>query len=126
MIIKIISILFISIFLIFSGCITVSEIEKNDVIRDEIIIGISYDVCGFHPWMESYDVDTMSINSNIFNSLIELNNDLRLTPALANYWSNPNNVTWRFFLREGVKFHNGYNFSAEDVKFTFDFLKKSS
>ena len=70
MIIKIISILFISIFLIFSGCITVSEIEKNDVIRDEIIIGISYDVCGFHPWMESYDVDTMSINSNIFNSLI--------------------------------------------------------
>ncbi len=123
MIIKIISILFISIFLIFSGCITVSEIEKKDVIRDEIIIGISYNVCGFHPWTESYDVDTMSINSNIFNSLIELNNDLRLTPALANYWSNPNNVTWRFFLREGVKFHNGYNFTADDVKYTIDLIR---
>jgi peptide/nickel transport system substrate-binding protein len=125
MIIKIIGILFLSIFLIFSGCISVSETEKKDI-RDKITIGISFDVCGFHPWMESYDVDTMSINSNIFNSLVEFDNDVRLIPSLAKYWSNLDNVTWRFYLRENVKFHNGNNFTAEDVKYTINSIMGDS
>ena len=123
MINKFINIFFLSIVLVFSGCITLSDVEKNEKIIDEIIIGISFDVCGFHPWMESYDVDTMSVNSNIFNSLVEFDNIFRITPALAVSWNNPNNLTWRFHLRESVKFHNGYNFTAEDVKFTIEMIK---
>ena len=116
--IKIFTIFIISISIIFSGCISLSETELTNDIKNKITIGICIDVCGFHPWMESYDVDTMSINSNIFNSLVEFDNDLRLVPSLAKYWSNPDNLTWRFYLRENVKFHNGYNFTAEDVKYT--------
>ena len=126
MTIKFIGIIFISILLIFSGCISVSETEKNKEVRDKITIGISFDVCGFHPWMDSYDVDTMSINSNIFNSLVELDNDIRLTPALSTYWSNLDDMTWRFYLREEVKFHNGYNFTARDVKYTIDSIMNDS
>ncbi len=126
MITKFISIFSISIFLIISGCISVSEIKNQENIIDEITIGISIDVCGFHPWMESYDVDTMSINSNIFNSLVEFDNDVSLIPSLANYWSNLDDLTWRFYLREGVKFHNGYNFTARDVKYTIDLIMNDS
>lgn len=108
----------ISILVIFSGCLSLSETRLSNDVNNEITIGICVDVCGFHPWMESYDVDTMSINSNIFNSLVEFDNDLRLIPSLAKYWINLDNLTWRFFLREGVKFHNGYNFTSEDVKYT--------
>ena len=105
-----------------SGCLSIYEkddLEKNN----ELIIGICMGPHGFHPWMESYDVDTMSVNCNIFNSLVEFDNLFSITPALAESWNNPDNLTWRFNLRKNVKFHNGYNFTAEDVKYTIDMIK---
>ncbi len=114
--------LFLLIALEISGCLYIGE--HDDTNNDyEIIIGICSGPYGFHPWMESYDVDTMSINSNIFNSLVEFDNLFRITPALAVSWNNPNNLTWRFYLRKNVKFHNGYNFTAEDVKYTIDMIQ---
>lgn len=106
-----------------SGCISISENENINNISS-IVIGICSGPYGFHPWMESYDVDTMSINCNIFNGLVEFDNLFRINPALATSWNNPNNLTWRFFLRKNVKFHNGYDFTAEDVKFTIDLIKQ--
>jgi peptide/nickel transport system substrate-binding protein len=108
-----------------SGCLSISK-QDNTNTDYEIIIGICSGPYGFHPWMESYDVDTMSINCNIFNSLIEFDNLFRITPALAVSWNNPNNLTWRFNLRKNVKFHNGYNFTAEDVKYTIDLIKEDN
>jgi len=39
-----------------------------------------------------------------------------LAPHLATEWSNPDETTWRFTLREGVQFHDGSPFTSEDVK----------
>jgi len=100
-----------------SGCI--SKTAENDGQKD-YAIGFSSDILGFYPWIGAYDVDTMSINSNMFNSLVELDDDMRLTPGLARTWSNPDDLTWRFTLRENVTFHNGDILSAEDVKYTID------
>ena len=105
------------------GCISSFESDKKDIIDDEIIIAICGGPYGFYPWIESYDVDTMSINSNIFNSLVEFDRNFRIKPALAKSWNNPNNLTWRFNLRDDVKFHNGNNFTADDVKYTIDLIK---
>lgn len=113
--------------LIFSsitGCINQDENgNDNNPIRNSLIIGVGGNVFGFFPWLESYDVTTMMINMNIFNSLVEFDQIFRTKPKLATSWNNPNNLTWRFYLRENVKFHNGYNFTAEDVKYTIDFIK---
>lgn len=117
--------LFILIALEISGCLSTSE-KENPETDNELIIGICGGPNGFFPWMESYDVDTMSINCNIFNSLVEFDNLFRINPALAESWNNPNNLTWRFNLRKNVKFHNGYNFTAEDVKYTIDMIKKDN
>jgi peptide/nickel transport system substrate-binding protein len=107
-----------------TGCINEVEKEnKNNPTRSSLIIGITDPIFGFYPWMESYDVTTMMINMNIFNSLVEFDQIFRTKPKLATSWSNPNNLTWRFYLRENVKFHNGYNFTSEDVKYTIDFIK---
>jgi peptide/nickel transport system substrate-binding protein len=42
-------------------------------------------------------------------------------PSLAESWTvSPDNLTYEFVLRKGVKFHNGDPVTAEDVKFTFE------
>ena len=43
-----------------------------------------------------------------------------IIPDLAHSWEiSPDNKTYTFFLRQGVKFHDGADFTAEDVKATY-------
>src|SRR5207249_8891229 len=43
-----------------------------------------------------------------------------MTPSLAESWTvSPDQRVYEFKLREGLKFHNGDPFTAEDVKFSF-------
>jgi peptide/nickel transport system substrate-binding protein len=41
-------------------------------------------------------------------------------PRLAERWERIDDLTMRFYLRKGVKFHSGNPFTAKDVKFTFE------
>jgi peptide/nickel transport system substrate-binding protein len=123
---KIIVLFSIILFINIAGCVNQNVIvDEDNTIRNSLIIGIGENVFGFFPWLESYDVNTMMINMNIFNSLVEFDQILRTKPKLATSWNNPDNLTWRFYLRENVKFHNGYKFTAEDVKYTIDFIKEN-
>src|SRR5438876_19516 len=48
-----------------------------------------------------------------------------LIPMLAERWQVlDGGRTWRFHLRKGIKFHNGVELTAEDVKFTFTAIVK--
>ncbi len=46
----------------------------------------------------------------------------QLVPALAEKWEAISPTHWRFFLRKGVKWHDGTPFTAADVKFTIDYV----
>src|SRR5213594_4216811 len=49
-----------------------------------------------------------------------------MTPSLAESWTlSPDQKTYEFKLRQGLKFHNGDPFTAEDVKFSFLRAKSS-
>jgi peptide/nickel transport system substrate-binding protein len=55
---------------------------------------------------------------NMFDPLIWVDEKLQLQPWLAESWRNVDDTTWEFKLRQGVKFHDGSDFTAEDVKFS--------
>jgi peptide/nickel transport system substrate-binding protein len=56
---------------------------------------------------------------NVAEPLVDFNiNDGSLTPRLATSWKQIDAKTWHFFLRKGVKFHDGADFNADTVVFT--------
>ncbi|TCR80764.1 peptide/nickel transport system substrate-binding protein [Rhizobium sp. BK376] len=63
---------------------------------------------------------TANILFQIYDGLVTQDEQGNIVPALATEWSNPDSLTWRFKLRQGVKFHNGEVFNAAAVKYTFD------
>ena len=61
----------------------------------------------------------LSFTGNVYESLIERDKTMGLTPALATKWTQQSPTVWRFDLRQNVKFHDGTPFTADDVVFTF-------
>jgi len=57
---------------------------------------------------------------HIFDTLLRSGNNLEILPSLATSWQALDDTTWEFKLREGVKFHDGSDFTAEDVKFSIE------
>ncbi len=64
------------------------------------------------------DRRTQNVLRLMFDSLYHRDNDQKIVPWLATSYENPDELTWRFHLRQGVEFHNGNDFKANDVKFT--------
>ncbi len=58
---------------------------------------------------------TSNLQHHIYDPLVRRNRQLAIEPALATAWSNPAPDRWRFTLRQGVKFHGGEDFTADDV-----------
>ena len=55
----------------------------------------------------------------IFDKLVNTDGQARLVPGLATEWRAVEPNLWEFKLRPGVRFHNGQEFTADDVAFTF-------
>ena len=62
---------------------------------------------------------TIAMNGQIHESLVTRDANLVLQPELAESW-NAGADGWTFKLRQGVKFHDGADFTAEDVVFSFE------
>lgn len=63
-----------------------------------------------------------SVRNNMFDSLVRRDpTNLELVGSLASSWeTSDDDLRWTFHLREGVNFHNGEPFTAEDVKWTYE------
>src|SRR6188768_612211 len=63
---------------------------------------------------------TNSSMQYFFDKLVEYGYRLEIKPALATSWKLVDNLTWELKLRQGVTFHDGSPFTADDVIFTID------
>ncbi|OFV49285.1 ABC transporter substrate-binding protein [Oligella sp. HMSC09E12] len=60
----------------------------------------------------------IAASSYVYETLVAYDKDFQITPTLATEWETPSDTLWRFKLREGVKFHDGSDFTAEDAAFS--------
>lgn len=59
--------------------------------------------------------------NNVYEGLVRRGRDMAIEPSLATDWEPIEGGTgWRFTLRQGVRFHNGADFTAEDVVFSYE------
>ena len=61
----------------------------------------------------------LSFLNNIYESLVSLDRNLKIVPALATDWKQTSPTVWRFNLRKNVTFHDGTPFTADDVIFSY-------
>jgi peptide/nickel transport system substrate-binding protein len=76
------------------------------------ISGLTFDPHAFN------HAPTVAQNIQVYESLVDFDSDHSITPGLAVAWRPIDVTTWGFELRQGVHFHDGTPFTAEDVVFS--------
>jgi peptide/nickel transport system substrate-binding protein len=61
------------------------------------------------------EVATHWVLDNVYDALVAFDVNMHVRPALATGWDNPDDLTWRFRLRPGVRFQDGRPLAAADV-----------
>jgi len=87
-----------------------------------LTIGVRSETSSLDPHWTQFPQDKQ-VEDHIFNRLVGLDHNSRPIPGLATAWRPVNDTTWEFTLRQGVKWHDGQPFTADDVAFTFDRLR---
>jgi len=97
------------------------DVDPNAKQGGEIVITYKDDVATLDPAI-GYDWQNWSMIKSLFDGLMDYKpGTTELVPDLAeSYEISPDGTTFTFKLRKGVKFHNGREMTAEDVKYSID------
>ncbi|MCL6478459.1 MAG: ABC transporter substrate-binding protein [Peptococcaceae bacterium] len=109
--------LFFAIFLVvglLAGCAQQAK-EKN---RKTLVVGEIWDIRGLD--VAGHDGTLVKEKAMIAETLVEANPDFTLKPGLAKSWEQVGDTQWKFHLREGVKFHDGKELTADAVKWSIE------
>lgn len=66
------------------------------------------------------DIYAYTVIQQLFDGLVQFDSHLTPVPAIAGFWeASADGLVWTFSLRQGVKFHNGREVTAEDFVYSF-------
>ena len=66
------------------------------------------------------DIYSVTVVQQLFDGLVQFDQDLNVIPAIAKSWKiTSDGLNYTFFLREGVRFHNGREVTADDCIYSF-------
>ncbi|WP_336773343.1 SgrR family transcriptional regulator [Paenibacillus sp. MMO-58] len=100
------------------------ETGEGEQCRDSLIFPVLKAPLTLDPADLLYSFDSHLIRQ-IFDRLLRFDEQLgKIVPMLAHSWSsNPDATEWTFYLRKGVRFHNGQELTSRDAQFTFQRLQ---
>ncbi|MGI6076341.1 MAG: ABC transporter substrate-binding protein [Pyramidobacter sp.] len=82
-------------------------------------VGFSYDAKSLDP-LQAVDTLSFSVIKQINETLVTVDGHTKkLVPVLAERWEILDPQSYKFYLKKGVKFHNGEELTADDVVFSF-------
>jgi len=89
--------------------------------KDTLVFAMTLEPPGLDPTTGAASAIGEVVLYNVLETLTRINSDSTISPLLAERWTvTPDNKTWAFTLRKGVKFHNGEPFNAQTVKYAFE------
>ena len=108
--------------LFLSLIITIMCVINGAALAQSLVVAVDTPPRTMNPHGSDADAN-LSKMANIFDGLLQRKApDGELAPALAERYERLDPLTWKFYLRQGVTFHNGNPFTADDVKFSFERL----
>ena len=94
--------------------------QKEEKKAEKILtIGVDQEIVGLDPNLVTAFSSFRRIDL-LYNKLVKHDNNLNIVPDLAASWEIPDNLTYIFHLKQGVKFHNGRELTADDVKYSLE------
>ncbi|HHW32287.1 MAG TPA: ABC transporter substrate-binding protein [Clostridiaceae bacterium] len=85
-----------------------------------LVYGLAGDIDDFDPFSNQTLRFIKTLGYNCYESLLHINENMQYEMDLAESYEHPDDLTYIFKLRKGVKFHNGNTMTAEDVKFSIE------
>ena len=87
-----------------------------------LTIGVSLETSSIDPYFYAFK-SNYQVAQQIFDPLIRQDATQQFVPGLATSWKPLNETTWEIKLRQGVKWHDGSPFTADDVLFSVERAK---
>ena len=87
--------------------------------KDTLVVANTADIRTLDP-LQGADNVSANVHLQMFDNLVFIAPDGSIVPMLAQRWEQTSPTSYTFYLTQGVKFHNGLECTAEDVKFTLD------
>jgi peptide/nickel transport system substrate-binding protein len=97
----------------------VAALSAGPAAAQTLTIGVRGGPEGLDPMFSALGTHAEAMK-HVYDTLVWSNDNLQIEPGLAESWKAIDAVTWEFKLRRGVKFHDGSDFTAEDVKFSME------
>ncbi|MEM7446418.1 MAG: ABC transporter substrate-binding protein, partial [Pseudomonadota bacterium] len=96
------------------------SLSMTPALADELTIGLSSEATSMDPHFHAL-ASNAQVNWHVYDALTRRGPNHELIPGLAVEWGATDDPTvWEFTLRDGVTFHDGTPFTADDVAFTLE------
>jgi peptide/nickel transport system substrate-binding protein len=102
-----------------TGCSTGDRVDLGDDSSGNLVAAIAGEPDQLDPQKTSAYF-SFEVLENVFDTLVQPDANLEMRPALAESWTvSPDQLAWTFHLRQGVTFHDGSPFTADDVVYSY-------
>ena len=114
--------LFLALALLLASCTPQDVLESDN--GESVTIAYAEPISSYSPL--SYEAKNRKYLTNIYEPLVRYDATFNYETSLAVSWGRLDDTTWDFRLREGVTFHDGSGFDADDVLYSLQIAREQT